>query len=111
MIPFRFAATVEISGLVAISDVLVCRTPWDSLCVEKDRNILLGKDRAAAQRFVSEWREKAVQAAIEAMQLVREKEVESFGDRSYFYYLDRQTLYNIPMPEISDDEYNEEDRP
>jgi hypothetical protein len=36
--------------------------------------------------------------------------MESFGDRSYFYYLDRQTLYNIPMPEISDDEYNEEDR-
>jgi hypothetical protein len=67
VIPFRFTATVEISGLAAISDVLVCRTPWDSLRVKKDRNILLGKDRAAAQRFVSEWRGKAVQAAIEAM--------------------------------------------
>lgn len=101
---FRFPAAVEITSLGAVSDALVCRLPWDSPRVERDRDILLGADRAAAQLYVQEWRTRAIATAQETMQLVRLKEMAAFGQKSYFFHWDRLRLYGIAMPEISDDE-------
>jgi hypothetical protein len=42
VILFRFPAAVEIGTLGAVSDALVCRLPWNSPRVERDRDILLG---------------------------------------------------------------------
>ena len=101
---FRFPASVEIESMGALSDALVCRLPWDSPRVERDRDVILGPDREAAREYISAWRQRATAAAVETMQLVRRREMEAFGDRSYFYHLDRLHLHGIPIPLLPDDE-------
>lgn len=86
VILFRFPAAVEVGSLGAVSDALVCRLPWNSPRVERDRDILLGADRPAAHAYIREWRVRAVAAAQETMQLVQRKEMDLFGTKSYFYH-------------------------
>ena len=33
----------------------------------------------------------------------------AFGDRSYFYHLDRQQIHGIPIPKLPDDECRGDD--
>jgi hypothetical protein len=89
---------VEVIGLGALSDALVCRRRWDSIQVLRDRDVLLGADRGKALEYVAEWRENAVEMAVEAFALVKEAEMKGFGDKSYFFYKERLDRLGIPMP-------------
>jgi hypothetical protein len=104
VILFKFAASVEVTGLGAISDTLVRRTRWDSPLVERDRNTLLRTDRNAASRYVQNWRGRASSTAVDLFQIVLQREKSAFGERSYFYHLERQVLHGIAIPGLSDDE-------
>jgi hypothetical protein len=103
-IPYRFPASVELSGLGALSDALVCRRRWDSALVIRDRDIMLGRDREAAREYVDKWRERAVEAVVEGFREVKEEEKRRFGEKSYFYHLDRMERLGIPMPVVEADE-------
>ena len=102
-IPYRFAAAVEISGLSALSDALVCRRRWDSPAVLRDRDILLGPDRKAAMELVGAIRSKMPAAAVDALQLIREAEMRAFGEKSFFYHKERHDLHGIPFPAVEPD--------
>ncbi|RDL34485.1 uncharacterized protein BP5553_07613 [Venustampulla echinocandica] len=102
-IPYRFPACVELAGLGAVSDALVCRRRWSSPAVVRERDVLLGKDRAAAHEFIRRWREHAIKAALEAFAAVREEEKRVFGEKSYYYYKERLELLGIPMPAVVPD--------
>jgi hypothetical protein len=105
---FRFPAAVEVRGLGAVSDALVCRLPWDSPVVEKERDVWLGDDRATAYSHLLKWRKRAVATAQETMQLVHQREMDAFGDKSYFHHKMRFLRRGLPMPDISDDEGDNE---
>jgi hypothetical protein len=102
--PYRFPAAVEVTGLGPLSDALVCRRRWDSHFVLRDRDIMLRGDRAQAEAYVAAWREKAEAAAIEAFELFKSQEKQAFGEKSYFYHLDRFQQHGIPIPEMEPDE-------
>jgi hypothetical protein len=102
-IPYRFAAAVEISGLSALSDALVCRRRWDSPAVLRDRDILLGPDRKAAMELVTAIRSKMPAAAVDALHLIREVEMRAFGEKSFFYHKERHDLHGIPFPVVEPD--------
>jgi hypothetical protein len=102
-IPYRFPAAVKIAGISALSDALVCQRKWDDLLALRDRDKVLGQDRELALAFVKDTRARARTIACEAMQLVREAELCSFADKSYFYHKERQALYGIPFPSVEPD--------
>lgn len=83
-IPYRFPAAVEVTGLGAISDALVCRRRWDSVHVLRERSILLGNDLDIKLQYIREWRSIATQAALDAFNAMREAEELAYGPKSYF---------------------------
>jgi hypothetical protein len=87
--PYRFLAAVELTGLGALSDALVCRRRWSSPAVTMERDTLLCGGREAFWHATNAWRERAVPAAQAAFQLVRETEKAAFGEKSYFHLLER----------------------
>lgn len=107
-IPYRFPAAVELAGLGALSDALVCRRRWDSPQVLGERDTMLGVDRAAAGAFVKSWRARATEEVTKAFNAVMDAERRAFGDRSYFYLKDRSSLRGLPMPEVDSDSDAEE---
>jgi hypothetical protein len=109
VIPYKFPAAVEITGLGPLSDALVCRRRWDSALVLRDRDILLCGDREQASEYVRQWRKKAAAAAVEAFALVVELEKQAFGQKSYFYHSERLEQLAIPFPEVEPDENEETD--
>lgn len=103
-IPYRFPAAVEIAGLGAISDALVCRRRWDSPMVKKERDVLLGSDRAQAHSHIEQWRARAAEVAAEAFEAVVAAEKLAFGEKSYFYHLERCRELGIAMPVVEPDD-------
>lgn len=103
-IPYRFPAAVELTGLGALSDALVCRRRWTSAAVLRERDILLGADRDAAAQFISQWRERAVIEIVAAFNLVRSAEARHFGEASFFYHLHRQRELGVPIPILDSEE-------
>jgi hypothetical protein len=103
IIPYRFPAAVEIAGLGALSDALVCRRRWDSPLVIQERNLILGTDFARTDAYVQEWRAQAVAVAIAAFSVVREEEIRVFGVKSYFWNKQQAELTGQPMVDIEPD--------
>lgn len=83
-IPYRFSAAVELTGIGALSDALVCRRRWDSPQVLHERDVVLGGDRSAVKEFVLAWRNRAEKLAVEAFKTVEAAERAAFGAKSYF---------------------------
>src|SRR6266498_2895854 len=86
--PYVFPSVVRINGLGALSDALLGQRKWTDPQILRERNIILGNDRAAAKGFFLKWRTTAAEVAISAFQNVK-AERESFIDKSYFYLLDQ----------------------
>jgi hypothetical protein len=103
-IPYKFPAAVEVAGLGALSDALVCRRRWDSPAVLRDRDTLLIGRQDDFEKYVHDWRKRAVAAAEEAFELVKEQEMKFFGAKSYFYHVERCERLGIPLPNIEPDE-------
>ena len=102
-IPYRFPASVELCGLGAVSDALVCRRRWSSPAVLAERDVLLGSDRAKAHEFIMRWRTRAVEVAVEAFAVMRAEEKRVFGEKSFYYHKERFLQYGIPMPTVEPD--------
>lgn len=97
-IPYRFPAAVELVGISALSDALVCRRRWDSPAVVADRNLLLGQDREGAARHVREWRRRAGRMVLSCFETMRRAEELAFGTRSFFY-CQRHGIDGMGLPE------------
>ena len=63
---YVFFSAVRISGLGVFFDVLLKQRKWTDSQVLRERNIVLGNDRAAAQEFFLKWRITAAEVAISA---------------------------------------------
>src|SRR6266498_5144946 len=87
--PYVFPSVVRINGLGALSDILLGQRKWTDPQVLRERNIILGNNRAAAKKFFLKWRITTVEVAISAFQDIKTVERESFMDKSYFYLLDQ----------------------
>jgi hypothetical protein len=97
---YQFPAVVELIGLGAISDVLVGRRKWDSPTVLRDRDILLGPDQEAAERYIQAWRERAVLTFQDTWEETKAFERNAFGDRSFFY-CQEQGIKDLPEDDPS----------
>ena len=105
-IPFAFPAAVELGGLGAVSDALVCRRRHDKYAVVTEKKLLLTGAKADVDSYLEKWRKTAVNRVCEAFELVKEAEMERFGEKSYFY---RKTNGLPPVdsdddPDISGDD-------
>ena len=102
-IPYRFPAATEISGLGPLSDALVCRRRWDSPLVMRDREILLCGDASQRHAYLRAWRQRAVEVAIEAFEIIRQVEEEVFQDKSYFRLKRESEEGGFPMAMVAPD--------
>jgi hypothetical protein len=84
-IPFAFPASVQLEGLGALSGALVCRQRHDNYAVVSEKKLLLTGTRAEMDSYLEKWRKTAVNRVCSAFALVKEAEMESFGEKSYFY--------------------------
>jgi len=84
-IQFAFPAAVELDGLGALSDALVCRRRHDRYTVVAEKTLLLTGAEAEVGAYLERWRKMAVNRVCEAFELVKEAEVKRFGEKSYFY--------------------------
>jgi len=109
-IPFAFPAAVELTGLGALSDALVCRRRHDRYAVLAEKRCLLTGSEAEVGAYLDQWRKAAVNRVCEAFELVKEAEVERFGEKSYFYRRSRGLPPAKPDddPDSDSDENNEE---
>jgi hypothetical protein len=98
-IPFAFPAAVELIGLGAISDALVCRRRHNKPAVVGEKRILLLGSAEERDQYLAKWRQRAVNQVCEAFQWVKQAEVSRFGERSFFYRVERGL-----SPAMSDDE-------
>jgi len=84
-IPFAFPAAIELEGLSALSDALVCRRHHDKYAVMSEKRLLLTGTGAEVDSYLEKWRKVAVNRVCEAFELVKVAEVERLGEKSYFY--------------------------
>jgi hypothetical protein len=99
-IPFSFPAVIELGGLGALSNALVCRRRrHDKYTVVSEKKLLLTGAKADVDSYLGKWCKTAVNRVCKAFELVKEAEMESFGEKSYFY---RKTN-GLPLAD-SDDE-------
>jgi hypothetical protein len=83
-IPFAFPAAVELEGLGAISDAMVCRRRHDKVAVVMEKRLLLKGTDHQRETYLQQWRAKAVNAVCDAFEIVKQAEIEKFGMKSYF---------------------------
>lgn len=102
-VPYRFPAAAEISGLGPLSDALVARIRWDSPLALLHRDKMLLSSKEDMWNYVRAWRIKAVAAAIESHQIVRKLEMDAYGEKSYYYNLEKSVAEGVPMPTLPDD--------
>jgi len=72
---------VELTGLGAISDALVCRRRYDKFAEKK---LLLKGSAIERDRYLAEWRRQAVIKVCETFELVKQAEQDRFGEKSFF---------------------------
>ncbi|KMU74204.1 hypothetical protein CISG_10321 [Coccidioides immitis RMSCC 3703] len=66
-VPYRFPTAIQLQGLEVISDALVGRVRWDNPTVIEELDILFGPHEKKAQQFISDWRLKATQIALDTI--------------------------------------------
>lgn len=61
------------------------RQRHDKYAVVSEKKLLLTGTRAEVDLYLEKWRKVAVNRVCEAFELVKEAEIERFGEKSYFY--------------------------
>ena len=82
---FAFPAAIELEGLSTLSDALVCRRRHDRYAVVSEKRLLLTGTGPEVDSYLEKWRKVAMNRVCEAFELVKEAEMERFGEKSYFY--------------------------
>ena len=96
VIPYRFPAAVELTGLGPLSDALVCRRKWTSPAVLEERDRVLGP-KEESRRAIAAWRVNTIRQVIIAFQSVKKAEMQAFGTRSYFRHRASQPTGLLPL--------------
>ena len=99
VIPFAFPAAVELEGLGALSDARVCRRRHDKYAVVSQKRLLLTSAKADMDTYLEKRRKAVVNRVCEAFELVKEAEMEMFGEKSYFY----RQANGLPPVDADDD--------
>ncbi len=94
-IPYRFPGAVELTGLGALSDALVCRRRWDAGPVLLDRDVVLGHP-IDGDVFINQWRIRAAEEVVRAFQVVKQLEKAAFGKDSFSNL--REAAKQRPLP-------------
>jgi len=81
-IPFAFPAAMELEGLGALSDALVCRRRHDKYAVVAEKRLLLTGAKAVVDAYLEKWYKAVVNRVCEAFQLVKQAEMEKFSEKS-----------------------------
>ena len=80
-IPFVFPTAIELVGLSALSDTLLCHRHYDRYVVEEEKRLLLTETEAEVGAYLEQWRRTAVNRVCEAFELVKKAEVKRFGEK------------------------------
>ncbi|KAK5005748.1 hypothetical protein LTR16_006289, partial [Cryomyces antarcticus] len=83
-----FPAAVLLHTSSWIGKALVGRVRWGNPLVVKERAVLLGEDRTAADALISKYRAETVVNVRKAWKEVELIEREFYGDKSFFRWLD-----------------------
>ena len=99
---YRFPAAIEMTGITALGDALICARRWDSPSVEGERDELFSSDTATYSAYIQRFRNAAIRRAIRGFRDIKRAEKTYFGEKSYFYLSEIYDFDNIPT--VSDDE-------
>ena len=102
-IPYRFPADVEIMGLGALSDALVCRRRWDSAAVLEERDLLLKGSEAEVLKHLTKWRKRAEEVTVEAWEQKKKDELSKFAEKSYIF-AEQQRELGVEVEAEEDDD-------
>ena len=83
-IPLRFPAATQLPLVSPISSALMCRATWDDPTVQAQANMILGSDRALAEKEISRHRLDALRMFKTRFKIMRRAEQAMFGEVSFF---------------------------
>jgi hypothetical protein len=100
VIPDAFPAAVELTGLGALSDAPSAESSTTSQVPSMKKLLLFGTDEQVS-KYISAWRQSAVDAVCEAFTIVESAEREFFGAKPFFNRLDEG--HRSPLPDDDPD--------
>ncbi|KAF8472149.1 hypothetical protein BDZ91DRAFT_717333 [Kalaharituber pfeilii] len=105
----RFAGSIALRGLSALSDALVGARRWTDPDVLEERNLVLGEDDAAAWEYINKVRGKLMAAWEEGFEKIKRWEQAAYGETSYFRKLELEgevepTSEDAPREDIDEDD-------
>ena len=80
----RFAGAVVLGSTSALGDALVGRRKWTDPQVQRERDVVLGRDGVAALAYVQQVRGRLVEQYRAGFEWMKQTELEEFGEVSYF---------------------------
>jgi hypothetical protein len=103
-IPYAFPAAVPLTGLGALSDSLVCRYKPSNPLVMHVKKLLVDGSKTVRDGYLTEWRQTATKAVVEAFEVVKALEKDVFKDKSYFSMIEQngEAAQADAMPEGED---------
>ncbi len=99
----RFPASVPLYGIAALPDALLGQRRWDDPLVIHDRNILLGSDKAAFDKYIAAYQTAAAQKFREAFMVMRAEEKRVYLHKSYFARVDSEPYVESDLTSDPDD--------
>jgi len=96
VIPFAFPAAIELDGLGALSDAMVCRRRHDKASVVSEKKVLLHGTDGQRDEFIRVWRQRTVNRVIELFEEVQAAERLAFGSKSCFFRLEQGRRSPVP---------------
>lgn len=94
-VPYPFPAATHLPITSALSLALVGARRWTQPAVQRERDTVLGSDESAAESYVVDWREKALQHFGSAFEEMVAAEKKTFGEKSYFINREAGTLAEV----------------
>ena len=80
----RFGGAVVLGSTSALGDALVGRRKWTDPQVQRERDLVLGRDGVAALAYVKQVRGQLVEQYRAGFEWMKQTELEGFGEVSYF---------------------------
>lgn len=99
IIVYQFPAAVPLVTKSAISEAFICRTKWTILSIIKEKNILLGKNQAVANKQIDKQHSNISSKLADIQKLLEKTEQKEFKKILYFLNKKRDSFGNIEKEE------------
>lgn len=83
-LPYKFPASVQLSGLTHLGRAILCLARWEDPLVQHEVRLVLGSDRVAAKQEIDRQRSAILTGVRASFKQHVEDEIKVFGEKSYY---------------------------